>query len=463
MTHRTAIPSEPCGERGTALNNRISRSLSAQLFCGVLASLLAACLVFLASFLLEERILDHTVYGHPFAKEMADKQFEKLQQYVTDEGVTTENINRLNAWCNRGDKVYLTIYWNDTILYVSPISGKTTQNLNPAQYDLELENPDQEYALTLSDGPVVHAFLDYYAGDAFYFWATAIAGLLAFVTFSLCFITLVHKKISYIKRIKEDLDILAGGDLRYHVSIRGNDELSELASGIDQMRQSVLAHQIAEDEMRTANSQLVTAMSHDLRTPLTSLLAYLELLDRKKYDDPEQMSHFIQRSLEKALRIKSMADKLFEYFLVYDAEWEQPDFEDTDADALLQQFWGEYAFSLEAKGFTVEAHYEQLSGLLPVNLELIRRAFDNLYSNLLKYADPQSPIQIDIFREGNQGILTISNGISAHRDTCESTNIGLNTCRRIFQYHGGAFETTEDDGVFRAKAVMPLRAKPADG
>ena len=282
------------------------------------------------------------------------------------------------------------------------------------------------------------------------------SGLIAFLVFSLCFVAFVHRKLRYVKRLKAELDILAGGELNYPVTVKGLDELGELASGIDQMRRSILAHQSAEDQMRLANSQLVTAMSHDLRTPLTALLAYLELMDRGRYDGEEQLRYFISQSLGKTLQIKDMADKLFEYFLVYSSEWEPAELELVDADQVLQQFWGEYAFSLENEGFTVRTGFGQLNGSLRVNLDLLRRAFDNLYANLLKYADPDQPVEAVYRREGDLVRLTLVNHISPQRDKRESTNIGLNTCRRVLRYHGGTFSAGERDGQFQVTVTLPL-------
>lgn len=437
------------------MSRRISRSLSAQLFSGVLLSLLAAAVVFLACFALGTQLLDRTVYGRPFLEQMADLQFAKLQTYVEQEKITVKSLHRLNAWCGQGDEVYLTIYQGDTVLYDCLAVGG--ELLDAEEYDPGWENPDRAYALTLSDGATVQAFLYYYAGDAYYYWVIGGSGLAAFLIFSLCFITFVHQKLRCIKQLKKELDILAGGDLTYPVTVTGQDELGELALGIDQMRRSILTHQDAEEKMRSANSQLVTAMSHDLRTPLTSLLAYLELMDRGKYEDEAQLRHFISRSLEKTLRIKSMADKLFEYFLVYSSEWEQPEMELADADGTIQQFWGEYAFSLESRGFAVRSDFSRLNGTLAVNIDLLRRAFDNIYANLLKYAAPDGPIEIDCRRERELVQLTVTNHISPQRDKCESTNIGLNTCRRIIQCHGGTFSIREADGRFQAAVTLPLR------
>ena len=278
-----------------------------------------------------------------------------------------------------------------------------------------------------------------------------------FILFSVCFISFVHRKLSYIKQLKQELEILAGGQLDFPISIHGQDEIGELALGIDQMRRSLIAHQESEDQIRLANSQLVTAMSHDLRTPLTSLLAYLELLDRKKYSDEEQLHLLIHKSLEQTMRIRSMADKLFEYVLVYASEWEQPELEPMDADEVFGQFWGEYAFSLESRQFTVKTSFGPLSGIIQVNPDLLRRAFDNLYSNLMKYADPSVPIEIDFHREGEQVHLILKNGIPSQMDKKESTNIGLNTCERILRYHNGSFETEVTEKNFCARVCLPIR------
>lgn len=436
------------------MSKRISGSLSAQLLGGVLLSLLAAASVFFLCFALSTQVLDRTVYSEAFMDKMVDQQFQSLQSYVTREQVTAKNLHRLNLWCSQGDQVALTIYQNDAVLYDSSVSGEEEPALE--EFDPTWESPDREYALVLGDGTETRAFLYYYAEDILYYWAAILSGLISFAVFSLCFIAFVHRKLRDIKRLKRELDILAGGDLKYPVTVKGGDELGELAAGVDQMRRSILAHQEAEDQMRSANSQLVTAMSHDLRTPLTSLLGYLELLDRGKYQNEAQLQHFIRQSLGKTLQIKDMADKLFEYFLVYSSEWEQPDMETADADGLFQQFWGEYAFSLENEGFSVDCDFGELKGAVQVNLDLICRAFDNLYSNLRKYADRTRPLRLTCRREGDTARLELSNAVSPQRNKKESTNIGLDTCRRILQYHGGIFHAEEMDGQFRVTVALPL-------
>lgn len=453
MTRRIAAPSARSGEGGTALSKR--HSLSVQLFCDVLRSLLAAAAAFALCFALGTIVLNHTVYGDAFLERLTDRKFAALVEYVAEQQVTSENLRPLDIWSRQSGHVYLVLYDDNGLLYDSYAGTETdADEYSPAQ-----EDPDCEYALTLSDGTPVRAFLYCYAGSAYYYWVLVLSGLAGFLVFSLCFVAFVHRKMRYIRLLKRELDILAGGDLEYQVTVRGSDELSDLAKGIDQMRCSILAHRAAEERLRSANSELVTAMSHDLRTPLTSLLAYLELMDREKYEDQQQLKHFIRRSLDKTLQIKTMADKLFEYILVYSSEWEQPELEPADADSLFGQLWGEYAFSLESRGFTVECCMEPLDGIVRISPDLLRRAFDNLYANLLKYADPAGPIGIACRREQGSVQLTLSNRISPGRDRRESTNIGLHTCERILRCHGGSFVCRENSGTFTATLCLPLTAR----
>ena len=425
-----------------------------QLLLGALLSLLAAVLTFGLCCLIGNACLDHTVYGNKFSEKMSDRQFRRLQDYVTEENITSGNLSRLNAWCSREKGIYLTLYKDGQLIYESSASLERVPDSDG--FDPESENAEREFSLSFSDGIKVQAFLYYFAGDAFYFWMIGVSGLLSFVVFSLCFITLIHRKLTYIERLKRELDILAGGDLTYAVTIRGQDELSELASGIDEMRRSILAHQESENAIRSANSQLVTAMSHDLRTPLTSLMAYLELLDRDKVKDEEQRRHLIRQSLSQTMSIKAMADKLFEYFLVYTSEWEQPELEIISADEIMGHFWHEYAFSLESHGFSVKTDFGELNGTLKINIEMLRRAFDNLYANIVKYAEPSEPVLIRYRRENSHVVLALENAVISGQDRIESTNIGLNTCRRILKMHNGSFETKENDGIFTAELRLPL-------
>ena len=419
-------------------------------------SLLAGLVIFCISFLSGYMLLDQTVYSQSFSERMADQQFSMLQDYVEEEEISLDNLQRLNAWCSRGDKVYLTLYHESLLVYEYPNLNNADTELNVHKYDPSEEDPDSQYILTLDGQVNILAFLYYYAGDAYYFWVIGISGLLAFIAFSLCFVVLISRKVNYITRLKQELDILSGGQLEYAVTVTGKDELGELAMGIDQMRCSIIHHQELEAQMRSANSELITAMSHDLRTPLTSLLAYLEIIERKKYKDERQMEELIHKSVRQTMRIKQMADKLFAYFLAYTTEWESVEMETVDADSLFHQIVGDYAYALESNGMNIALDFTQTAAKICVNTELLQRALDNIYSNLLKYAAPKSTVQFFLRRQENNLRLSISNVVSSSRTQNESSGIGLITCRRIIEYHGGNFTADNNGHCFYVTISLPI-------
>ena len=148
------------------------------------------------------------------------------------------------------------------------------------------------------------------------------------------------------------------------------------------MRTSFIEGLEHEEEMPKHASELLTAMSHDLRTPLTSLIGYLDIIDLGKCHSPEQVQKYVHSGKQKAYQIKEMTDKLFEYFLVYSENDKPVEKERLDAATLFTQLWSESAMSLETEGFHVDMRAEESTCEVLANVPLLRRVFDNLVSNV---------------------------------------------------------------------------------
>ena len=168
------------------------------------------------------------------------------------------------------------------------------------------------------------------------------------------------------------------------------------------------------------------------------------------------MYELINKSIDKTIRIRDMADKLFEYFLVYATEWECDELEVVAADKFFNQFLCEYAYSLESHNIKVHINHSELVGDINVNMPLLQRLFDNIYSNLLKYADREQPITISYHDDSEHIILTIVNSIGHEHEKRNSTGIGLKTCSRIMQYHEGHFEIYNDNSKFSTTIKIPF-------
>lgn len=127
--------------------------------------------------------------------------------------------------------------------------------------------------------------------------------ILSFIFFIVLVLFFINKKTSYIGVLEKEIKILEGGNLDYPITLKGKDELSSLAQSINEMRKSFIERLESEERARVANSELVTAMSHDLRTPLTALVGYLDIIEYKKYQDQEALAKYIHNSRKKPIRL----------------------------------------------------------------------------------------------------------------------------------------------------------------
>ena len=261
----------------------------------------------------------------------------------------------------------------------------------------------------------------------------------------------------YIRRVtdriidlSEEAVVIGRGDLEAPITAVGGDEISVLASEMDNMRRSVIERMGNEKRAWEANSELITAISHDIRTPMTSLIGYLGLLNESSPDDSESRERFAAAAYHKALDLKDLTDELFKYFLVFGRAEIEMEREKYDARLLVEQLVGEAAFDLKDAGFEVEQQDFTGECTLVADPMYLKRVMDNLVSNAKKYADKTVPI---VFRsELSDGELSVrvSNAIARGVSRVESTKIGLRTCEKIMRAMGGRFETKIEDERYTA-------------
>lgn len=284
-----------------------------------------------------------------------------------------------------------------------------------------------------------------------YFYFCIIFCILLFLTAVLSF---VSRKMRRILLLKKDILRMSTGDLEHPIPVMGRDEIGTLAKELDCLRLTLSANIQKEQESRRANQDLITAMSHDLRTPLTILNGYLEIL--KLGRAPVSSDEYLDRCLKKTAEIREMTDRMFEYALVYEES------ETANLLALPAAFWQqcmtEHADYLRLAGFAVEL---TLPGLLPQTIPgdeaMIRRVFSNLFSNVLKYGDKKTPVKITGIIERENFIVTLSNSVRQEYAKTESTHIGLKSVQKMMALMGGTFEIRSDGEYFEVMLALPLR------
>ena len=401
------------------------------------------------------------------------RYMEDLQDFVTTKRIGVANIDELNDWTEDNSYVYVAIYQNNRVIFNSDYSYTETVRVGDAETesaglqdshteqeyrtDNELIDSDKLYTLVLTDGST--ASVDMFCYDYWkynnYLWVFFVG--LAVCIFIIILAKLLKVKFSYINQIEKELQILEGGNLEYPITIKGEDEIGNLARGIEQMRLSIIENQDKEKKMQQANKDLVTATSHDLRTPLTTLTGYLEILNMDREKSPEQRKRFLQLSLDKTKEIKELSDELFEYFLIYGEDQHEVDVEAGSAYGLVMDLIENQFLSLEEEGYQIVAHNHIEEGeVCLIHVRYMQRVLNNILSNLNKYADKAAPIEIIANKEQNYLVLRIRNKVKENLDKHESTNIGLITCERIMRLQHGEFKSYEVEGEFTVKLVIPL-------
>lgn len=127
------------------------------------------------------------------------------------------------------------------------------------------------------------------------------------------FLLLVKGKIRYLEEIRSVLDEVSDGNLNIHIPVKTNDELGIMAQTVNDMAYKLKTSIEEERAQENTKNELITSISHDLRTPLTSILGYLELINRMETEDHEKLNKYSSIALKQCLDLKSLIDDLFEY------------------------------------------------------------------------------------------------------------------------------------------------------
>lgn len=428
------------------------RKLTLELVMMTLVSLIAGVLM---ANLMEDiglELMMRKFENEDYLEHQTQDCLDRLQVFIETNQVTAQNIELLASWAQKEKNVYVVFYQDVQALFSSNLI------LSTEEAEIPLNGSALPfYDVTLSDGTVIKADLDCYMDPTLFYLVDITSFMISGMVFVMLLFLLIHQKIRYINRLHQELKILGSGNLEYTVTIRGNDEITGLAEGIENLKNGILDQQLMKDEAEKANVELVTAMSHDLRTPLTSLIGYLELLTMQRYEDEAQMQKYLEHCRDKAFQLKRMSDRLFEYFLVYGKRDYQYQFRTFSCENLLEDLCNSQFFDWQEQGGTLDCQIAELPGSIQVDSEYLQRVIDNLLSNLKKYGDLQEPLKITAFEKQHTLYIRIQNHIKPMNSLKESTQIGLRTCQKILTEHRGNFRWFQEADYFTVELSFPLQ------
>lgn len=382
-----------------------------------------------------------------------DEVMDEFQEYVTEKELSIYDTKEVLSWIE--DKGELDIYFggpSELIELVKETEDKYVDTVvDVGLYDYGFNS----YDIRFSDG-TIKSYPILYRAVRYYDFAFIVAIFLAGNVFVYVLLALVRKRLAYIVKLSDEMKILEAGNLDYEITVKGKDEIACLGKSINDMRKAVIEKMQKESEAISANEELITAISHDLRTPLTKQIGYLEILERKKYKDAEQEREYLQKTKANAYAMKEITDQLFRYFLAFSKGRNVEEWVVINGKNILEKLLEEQGMFLKSQGFQVNiAPFEQ-DFEIRINEEEFGRIFDNLFINIGKYADAGEEVTIFHNFSSKYFVLSLKNGIKKEKQEFESTKIGLRIVENFMKHMGGRAKVIEAEDRFEIVLYFPI-------
>ncbi|WP_240344207.1 HAMP domain-containing sensor histidine kinase [Paenibacillus sp. SYP-B3998] len=295
--------------------------------------------------------------------------------------------------------------------------------------------------------------------------------------FTVSFYLLTGRVVRYLIALADGLDIISEGNLDYRVPILREDELGRVALSINAMTERLDRQIQRERKIEKSKMDLITGVSHDLRTPLTSIIGYLDLLRTSSFQNQNEYERFFQNTYSKAIHLKKLIDDLFEFTRLTSSSIKL-NLKQIDVHQLLDQMIFEFEpIALENRA-SIDKDIGNTAVVTVIDSEKFARAIDNLLMNALKYSIKPGTIRISMKTDEQFFYITVENeGTPITKDQEEKlfdrfykgdhsrrsediqtgTGLGLSITRNIVELHEGTVTLTYNDGIFVFIITVPLR------
>lgn len=439
------------GEEGIVLKmGRIKQRLSINLLIVCLISFAAGVAFYFVSVHIVENNIEKYVYEKDLRQSEQDKKAKEFQEYLQNNELKISDTDEISEWVRNQKYLYLKIIKDGELVFDSVNSKHKSNAENIDDILINTSSVNSTYNTQISDETVdvvIYCFTEFRMLNL----VKIILLLISFGIFLAIVGIFTALKVRYISKLSSELAYLAEVNLNGNITLKGNDEIRKLAEIMDYLRISVIEKMENEKKAYKKNRELIISLSHDLRTPLTSIIGYLELLDKKtiSYDSEGQ---YIKRILEQAYRLKEMADSILNYSV-----GKMPDIvkENANANELIMQVVEDPLIELEMQGVEVQREISDISCLINVNISLIKRVFENIFSNIKKYADLTKPIKVkygikneklfvELYNEKTGSLMAGGNGI------------GLKNIKEIVRNHGGKSSYKDKSDSFKIYVELPI-------
>lgn len=307
----------------------------------------------------------------------------------------------------------------------------------------------------------------------------ALCYAISFIVFVEIFFKLIDFTIEYIRKLRRSIQQVTSGNYGVQCEVEYDDELGSLAANINVLSKTLLAKEKESEKLKEKEraaldiernaerqkNELITNVAHDLRTPLTTIVGYLELIKDDTVLSKEDVHKYSGIAYEKSIRLQEMMDDLFEFTKLDNADIKLNK-SMINLSGLIMQMTDEFYPSFKDCNITPIVDLPEENIYVQGDGQLLARVFDNLISNALKYGYHNTDLKIEVSGDEKYAIVKVIN----HGDTIASedipllfnkfyrtdssrnsktggTGLGLAITKNIVDLHHGDISVTSDDQI----------------
>lgn len=307
----------------------------------------------------------------------------------------------------------------------------------------------------------------------------ALCYAISFIVFVEIFFKLIDFTIEYIRKLRRSIQQVTSGNYGVQCEVEYDDELGSLAANINFLSKTLLAKEKESEKLKEKEraaldiernaerqkNELITNVAHDLRTPLTTIVGYLELIKDDSALSKEDVHKYSGIAYEKSIRLQEMMDDLFEFTKLDNADIKLNK-SMINLSGLIMQMTDEFYPSFKDCNITPIVDLPEENIYVQGDGQLLARVFDNLISNALKYGYHNTDLKIEV--SGDEKYATVK--VINHGDTIApedipllfnkfyrtdssrnsktgGTGLGLAITKNIVDLHHGDISVTSDDQI----------------
>lgn len=302
----------------------------------------------------------------------------------------------------------------------------------------------------------------------------SIGSLLMIIILIIILSFITRPKLKYIKEICNALNKMARGDLKYRIKEKGKDELQLIAFNVNNMAKELERKIENERNIEKAKQDLITNVAHDLRTPLTNIIGYIEIVREGSYKNENELLKYINIISNKAEGLRKLTNDLFMYTKLSSGSVNLS-INEFSINELIKQLIDEYIDLFESNDLKIKEDLISESVLINGDADKIARIFDNLFTNAIKYSIKPSDINLRLTKKGENVIVSISNHCDnleeedinnlferfymadkSRSDNKNSSGLGLAISRTIAELHHGKLTGEYKNGVITFVLEVPV-------